>query len=128
MVSNNLKTTWCSPGISFDFRFMDKDYEPMYISEERESVLFRWFAALAIIISCLGLFGLAAFTAQKRQKEMSIRKVIGASTGDIAALLSKDFLKLILIAVLISFPLSWSAMNRRLDNFAYRVSMSVYLL
>ena len=114
-----------SPGMSFDFSFMDKDYEAMYISEERESVLFRWFAALAIIISCLGLFGLAAFTAQKRQKEMSIRKVIGASTGDIAALLSKDFLKLILIAVLISFPLSWWAMNRWLDNFAYRVSMSV---
>lgn len=114
-----------NPGMSFDYSFMNKDYERMYVSEERESILFRWFAALAIIISCLGLFGLAAFSAQKRQKEMSIRKVIGASTGDIAALLSKDFLKLILFAVLISFPLSWWAMNSWLDNFAYRVSISV---
>ncbi len=112
-----------NPGLSLDFSFMDKDYEAMYISEERESILFRWFAALAIIISCLGLFGLAAFSAQKRQKEMSIRKVVGASTTDIVTLLSKDFFKLILIAMLISFPLSWWAMNVWLNNFAYRVNI-----
>jgi ABC-type antimicrobial peptide transport system permease subunit len=112
-----------NPGTSFDFSFMDKDYEAMYINEERESVLFRWFAALAIMISCLGLFGLAAFSAQKRQKEMSIRKVVGASTSDIATLLSKDFFKLILIAMLISFPLSWWAMNLWLADFAYRIKI-----
>jgi putative ABC transport system permease protein len=113
-----------NPGMSFDYSFMDKDYEAMYISEERESILFRWFATLALIISCLGLFGLAAFSAQKRQKEMSIRKVVGASTTDIATLFSKDFFRLILMAILISFPFSWWAMNMWLDNFAYRISIS----
>jgi len=113
-----------NPGVSFDFGFLDKSYEAMYKAEERESILFRWFAGLAIIISCLGLFGLAAFSAQKRQKEMSIRKVVGASTLNIASLLSKDFFKLILVAILISFPLSWWAMNMWLDSFAYRVHMS----
>jgi putative ABC transport system permease protein len=110
-----------NPGVSFSFTFLDKDYEAMYTSEERESVLFRWFAALAIIISCLGLFGLAAFSAQKRQKEMSIRKVVGASTSDIAALLSRDFFQLIILSMFIAFPLSWWAMNMWLDGFAYRV-------
>ena len=76
------------------------------------------------------MFGLAAFSAQKRQKEMSIRKVVGASATDIAALLSKDFFKLILVAVLIAFPLSWWAMNMWLDNFAYRINMGsgIFLL
>jgi putative ABC transport system permease protein len=110
-----------NPGLPFEFSFLDKDYEAMYISEERESILFRWFAGLAIIISCLGLFGLAVFSAQKRQKEISIRKVVGASTGSIATLLSRDFMKLILIAVLISFPLSYLAMSMWLNSFAYRV-------
>jgi putative ABC transport system permease protein len=113
------------PGSSFDYSFMDKDYEAMYASEERESILFRWFAAIAIIISCLGLFGLAAFSAQKRQKEMSIRKVVGASTTDIAVLLSKDFSNLILVAILISFPLSWWVMNMWLASFVYHVSISI---
>jgi putative ABC transport system permease protein len=110
-------------GMSFDFSFMDKAYEALYINEEREAVLFKWFAALAMIISCLGLFGLAAFSAQKRQKEMSIRKVIGASSTDIATLLSKDFLELVAVAMLISTPISWWAMNKWLDGFAYRVSI-----
>lgn len=119
-----------NPGFPFEFSFMDKDYEAMYISEQRESVLLSWFTALAIVISCLGLFGLAAFSAQKRQKEMSIRKVVGASTGTIAVLLSKDFFKLVLVAVLIAFPFSWWIMNLWLDNFAYRVSIDagVFLL
>jgi ABC-type antimicrobial peptide transport system permease subunit len=111
-------------GLSLDFSFLDKDYESMDRMEERESILLRWFAALALSISCLGLFGLAAFSAQKRQKEMSIRKVAGASSLNIAALLSKDFLNLIMIAVIISFPLSWWIMNGWLNNFAYRVHIS----
>lgn len=113
-----------NPGLSLEFKFMDREYEAMYLSEEREAVLFKWFAALAIIISSLGLFGLAAFSAQKRQKEMSIRKVIGASATDIAALLSTDFLKLILTAVGIAVPLSWWAMNKWLSGFAYRVDIN----
>ena len=79
-------------GLPFDYKFLDDDYQAMYSSEQKVAVLSRYFATIAIIISCLGLFGLAAFTAQKRQKEIGIRKVVGASVNNIAMLLSKDFL------------------------------------
>lgn len=111
-------------GLPFEYTFIDQDYQAIYTSEERVAVLSRYFAGLAIIISCLGLFGLAAFTAQKRQKEIGIRKVVGASVSDIAAMLSKDFLKLVFIAVLIAFPLAWWAMNEWLNDFAYRIDIS----
>ena len=91
------------------------------------SQLSKYFASLAIIISCLGLFGLAAFTAQKRQKEIGIRKVIGATTSDITMMLSKDFFKLVLTALIISFPLSWWLMSNWLQSFAYRINISVYV-
>jgi ABC-type antimicrobial peptide transport system permease subunit len=78
---------------------------------------------LAIIISCLGLFGLVAFTAQKRQKEIGIRKVIGASVNGITIMLTKDFFKLVFIAILIAFPLSWWLMNQWLNGFTYRISI-----
>ena len=84
-------------------------------------MLSRYFAGLAILISCLGLFGLATFTAQRRQKEIGIRKVVGASVTGITAMLSGDFLKLVLIAVLIAFPLAWWGMNQWLQSFAYRI-------
>jgi putative ABC transport system permease protein len=87
------------------------------------SVLSRYFSGLAILISCLGLFGLAAFTAQKRQKEISIRKVVGASVNGITLMLSRDFLKLIVISLLIAFPVSWYLMNNWLQGFAYRVNI-----
>ena len=96
----------------------------LYSSEQRVAVLSRYFAGIAIIISCLGLFGLAAFTAQKRQKEIGIRKVVGASASNIATMLSKDFLKLVLVALLIAIPLSWWAANQWLQSFAYRVTVS----
>ena len=92
-------------GLPFEYTFLDQDYQAIYTSEERVAVLSRYFAGLAIIISCLGLFGLAAFTAQKRQKEIGIRKVVGASVSNIAAMLSKDFLKLVLIAVVDSISI-----------------------
>ena len=95
----------------------------MYSSEEKVAVLSRYFATIAIIISCLGLFGLAAFTAQKRQKEIGIRKVVGASVNSITMMLSKDFLKLVLLAVVIAFPLAWLAMNQWLQGFAYRINI-----
>jgi putative ABC transport system permease protein len=110
--------------LPLEYSFMDQDYQNMYISEQRVAVLSRWFAGLAIIISCLGLFGLAAFTAQKRQKEFGIRKVIGATTGDIMKLLSTDFLMLVLAAIFISLPLSWWAINLWLNGFAFRVQIS----
>jgi hypothetical protein len=112
-----------NPGFPFDYNFLDEAYQKQYLTETRVSALSKYFAGLAIIISCLGLFGLAAFTAQKRRKEIGIRKVIGASVNDITLMLSKDFLKLVLIAVLIAFPVAWWAMNHWLQGFAYRIHM-----
>jgi ABC-type antimicrobial peptide transport system permease subunit len=114
-----------NPGLPFDFRFLDQDYQALYDSEERISSLSRYFAGIAIAISCLGLFGLAAFAAQKRQKEIGIRKVVGATVTNVAVMLSKDFLKLILIAVILAYPLSWWIMRRWLDSFAYRTNLNL---
>jgi ABC-type antimicrobial peptide transport system permease subunit len=111
------------PNYSFEFSFLDSDYMALYAAEERVGTLSRYFAGLAIIISCLGLFGLAAFTAQKRQKEIGIRKVVGATVRNIVFMLSKDFLKLVGIALLIAFPVSWWAMSGWLQRFAYRVDI-----
>jgi len=110
-----------TPGMAFDYKFLDEDYQSLYASENRVGKLSRYFAGLAIIISCLGLFGLAAFTAQRRQKEIGIRKVVGASTTNVTFLLSKEFLKLVLIAIMLAFPLVWWAMNNWLNDFAYRI-------
>ncbi|MCW3116676.1 MAG: hypothetical protein JWM28_758 [Chitinophagaceae bacterium] len=110
-----------NPGFPFDFNFLDESYQKQYLTETRVGVLSKYFAGLAILISCLGLFGLAAFTAQRRQKEIGIRKVIGASVKSITVMLSSDFLKLVLIAVLIAFPLAWLLMNEWLQSFAYRI-------
>lgn len=118
------------PGYSFDYRFLDDDYQAQYVSEKRVAILSRYFGGLAILISCLGLFGLAAFTAERRFKEIGIRKVLGASASGVVLLLSKDFLKLVFLAVVIAFPLSWLAMNQWLKGFAYRTSIhiSIFLI
>ncbi|MBE7170551.1 MAG: ABC transporter permease [Williamsia sp.] len=113
-----------NPGFPFTFNFLDEAYQHQYESETRVSALSKYFAALAIIISCLGLYGLAAFTAQKRRKEISIRKVVGASATNIAAMLSKDFLKLVMISLLIAFPVSWWLMSSWLQSFAYRIHIN----
>jgi putative ABC transport system permease protein len=113
-----------NPGFPFTFNFLDEAYQKQYNSEKRVSALSKYFAGLAIIISCLGLFGLAAFTAQKRRKEIGIRKVIGASVSRITAMLSADFLVLILIAMLIAFPIAWLAMHAWLQSFVYRINIS----
>jgi len=112
-----------NPGFPFDFNFLDEAYQKQYLTETRVGVLSRYFAGLAILISCLGLFGLAAFTAQRRQKEIGIRKVVGASVQNITTMLSKDFLKLVLIALLVAFPASWLAMHEWLQSFAYRINI-----
>lgn len=111
-------------GLSFSYTFLDDDYNKLYASELRVSTLSRYFAFIAIIISCLGLFGLAAFTAQKRQKEIGIRKIIGASVSDVVAMLSKDFLVLVCIALAIAIPVSWWALSKWLQGFAYRIDLS----
>jgi len=117
-------------GLSFDYTFLDEQYQALYSSEERVAILSKYFAGFAIVISCLGLFGLAAFTAQKRKKEIGVRKVIGASVVNITTMLSKDFLKLVIIALLVAFPVSWWLMNSWLQGFAYRipVRLSVFLI
>ena len=114
-----------NPGFSFDYRFLDNDYQVQYASEKLVATISRYFAGLAIIISCLGLFGLAAFTAERRRKEIGIRKVLGATVTNILLMLSKDFLQLVLIAVLIAFPLAWWAMSQWLNDFAYHVTLGV---
>lgn len=114
-----------NPGFSFDYRFLDNDYQVQYASEKLVATLSRYFAGLAIVISCLGLFGLAAFTAERRRKEIGIRKVLGATVSNVVFMLSKDFLQLVCIALLIAFPLSWWAMTQWLQGFAYYVPLSV---
>ena len=112
-----------NPGYLFEYKFLDELYQAQYISEQRVSVISKYFAALAIIISCLGLFGLATFNAEVRTKEIGIRKVLGASVSNVMMMLSRDFVLLIIIAMLIGFPLAWIAMNAWLDGFAYRVNI-----
>ena len=111
-------------GLNFSYAFLDDDYNALYASEQRVATLSRYFAGIAILISCLGLFGLAAFTAQKRRKEIGIRKVIGASVSNIVSMLSKDFLALVCLSLLIAIPISWWAANEWLQSFAYRISIS----
>lgn len=112
-------------GEPFNYKFLDEDYQQLYASENRVAVLSRYFAGLAVLISCLGLFGLAAFTAQRRQKEIGIRKVLGATFSNIGIMLFKDFLKLVIIAILIAFPFSWWAMREWLQSFAYRININI---
>ena len=107
----------------FEFTFMDDDYRALYESESRIAVLSNYIAALAIIISCLGLFGLAAFTAERRRKEIGIRKVLGASRFSIVYLLSGDFTKLVLVSIFLSLPLSYLIIKNWLQNFEYRIDL-----
>ena len=112
-----------NPGFVFDYQFLDEDYQAQYVAEQRVGTLSKYFAGLAIIISCLGLFGLAAFTAEKRRKEIGIRKVLGASEQSIIYLLSGEFSKLVLMAIVIALPVSWLATRHWLNNFAYRIDL-----
>jgi len=106
----------------FQYSFMNQDFDGMYRTEQRTGTIFIAFTILAIAIACLGLFGLAAYAAEQRTKEIGIRKVMGANVSLIVAMLSRDFIKLVCIAILISSPIAWWAMNKWLQNFAYRTS------
>lgn len=112
-----------NPKFPFNYTFLDADYDSMYRNEQRTGKVFAGFSIVAIIISCLGLFGLAAFTASQRTKEIGVRKVLGATVNQIVMLLSKDFLRLVVIAFVISVPLAWLGMQTWLQGFAYKVSM-----
>ncbi|NII26895.1 FtsX-like permease family protein [Pseudoflavitalea sp. X16] len=116
-----------NPQFPFTYQFADLEYDKLYKSEQVISKLSNYFAFLAIFISCLGLFGLAAFTAEQRTKEIGVRKVLGASVPDIIVLLSVNFLKPVAIAILVAFPISRYLMNRWLQDFAYKVSIEWWI-
>ncbi len=114
-----------NPDLPFEYRFLDENYQRLYAAEQRVATLSKCFAGIAILISCLGLFGLAAFTAQRRKKEIGIRKVLGASVWNITQMLSTDFTKMVLTSILIALPISfWFAQNW-LNNFAFKIDLQL---
>ncbi|MER2999357.1 ABC transporter permease [Pontibacter populi] len=125
----NVKQVWSkfSPDYPLEYIFMDDNFEKMYTSEDKLKTLLWIFTGIAIFVACLGLFGLAAYAAERRKKEIGIRKVLGAENHTIVALLSKEFLKLVIVAALIAFPLAWYAMNKWLEDFAYRIDISLWV-
>ncbi|GAB4027655.1 ABC transporter permease [Spirosoma gilvum] len=116
-----------APGQPFSYQFMNQSFDEMYRAEQRVGTIALTFAALAVLIACLGLFGLAAFMAEQRTKEIGVRKVLGASVTSIVGLLSKDFLKLVLIAIVIASPVAWWAMNQWLADFAYKIDIEWWM-
>ena len=126
---NKIEKTWQKNlrGVPFEYAFLDKEVQKQYEAEISLSRIINSFTIMAILISCLGLFGLAAFSAEQRQKEIGIRKVLGASVAGVVGLLSKEFVKLVGIAFILATPLSWWAMNKWLDAFAYKVPVSWWM-
>ena len=115
------------PSAPFDYKFADEEYALKFAMEERIGKLAAVFAGLAILISCLGLLGLSSFTAEQRTKEIGIRKVVGASVFNLCGLLSKDFVKLVVISSIISIPISYFALDYWLQNYTYRTEMSWWI-
>jgi putative ABC transport system permease protein len=111
----------------FNYHFLDEDYNKLYVSEQRSSQLFTVASALAIMLACLGLFGLAAFTTVQRTKEIGIRRVLGANISSITILVAKNFLGLVAIAIVIAIPLAWWMGNKWLQDFAYRIPVQAYV-
>ncbi|ANH81459.1 macrolide transporter [Niabella ginsenosidivorans] len=124
-----LSTIWKSrvPYRSFDYRFLDDDFNDLYVTEQRTATLFTTFAGIAIVLSCLGLFALAAFVTVQRTKEIGIRKVLGANEGNILLLITRRFLLLVIVAILIATPLAWLVGNSWLAGFAYRTQLHAWL-
>ncbi|MCE7039430.1 ABC transporter permease [Dyadobacter sp. CY312] len=122
----DMKTQWdkFKPENAFEYSFLDERYNNTYKAEQKTGQILGVFSGLTIFVACLGLFGLATFTAQQRTKEIGVRKVLGASVASVTALLSRDFLKLVAIAMIIAMPLAWYGMTQWLQNFEYRTSMS----
>jgi putative ABC transport system permease protein len=111
----------------FEYRFLDEDYNALYTTEQRTAGVFALFAGLAIVLACLGLFALAAYTTAQRTKEIGIRKVLGASISNITFLVSKEFMQLVVIAIIIASPLAWFAAGRWLQDFAYRININWWI-
>jgi len=125
-----LKTNWITyaPDAPFEYSFLDQDFDNLYQAEQRTGTTFGAFSMLGILIACLGLFGLATFTAEQRTKEIGVRKVLGASVSSIVLLLIKDFARLVGIAFVLAVPLSYLVMSKWLEGFAYRISISWQIL
>jgi putative ABC transport system permease protein len=115
------------PDRPFNYHFLDEDYDKLYVSEQRSAALFTVAAALAIVLACLGLFGLAAFTTVQRTKEIGIRRVLGANVGSITMLVAKNFLALVAVAIVIAIPLAWWVGNKWLQDFAFRIPVQAYV-
>jgi len=124
-----IENTWnnFAQNMPFEYSFLDEDFDNLYINEKQTRKLFTIFSCLAIFIACLGLFGLVSFIADRKTKEIGIRKVLGASVSGIVTILNKSFIKLVLIANFIAWPAAWYAMNRWLQNFAYRIKLSWWM-
>ena len=127
---SQVKDKWkqISPNQQFNYSFMDQEFDALYRSEQRMGTISVTFTSLAIIIACLGLFGLAAYATEQRTKEIGIRKILGAQMSTIVAMLSKDFIKLVFIAIIIASPLAWWAMHTWLQSFAYRQNMQWWVV
>lgn len=121
----HVKNVWnkFSPHYPLDYKFLDESYEKMYKSEDKLKALLSIFTGITIFVACLGLFGLAAYAAERRRKEIGIRKVLGASVHGVVMLLSKDFVKLVLLSFLIASPIAWYFLNKWLEDFAYRINI-----
>jgi len=115
------------PNEPFSASFLDEEFEKLYRADNKISALIWAFAIIAVFISCLGLFGLAAFTAERRNKEVGIRKILGASVGSIVSLLSREFVYMVLLSMLIAFPVAWLLMNKWLEDFAYRINIAWWI-
>lgn len=126
----DLKKKWntLKPENAFEYSFLDERFNNTYKAEQKTGQILGVFAGLTIFVACLGLFGLATFTAQQRTKEIGVRKVLGASVGSVVTLLSKDFLKLVAIAIVIAMPVAWYGMNQWLQEFEYRINISWWML
>ena len=129
LVLKEIGQSWSkiNPGIPFDYSFLDQDFARNYEKDKRASSIVSYFTIIAILIACLGLFGLAAFSAEQRTREIGIRKVLGASVPNVTALLSGDFMKLVFIAILIASPLAWFVMNKWLEAFAFKITISWWM-
>lgn len=112
-----------NPNFPFNYAFLDESFNKLYQTEQRSGTLFNIFAGIAILISCLGLLGLTAYTAQVRTREIGVRKVLGASVPGIVSLLARDFIRLVLIAIVVAVPVAWYAMNKWLQDFAYKTNL-----
>jgi putative ABC transport system permease protein len=115
-----------NPGFNLNIKFLDEDFQAQYVAESRVAVLSRYFAGMAVLISCLGLFGLATFTAERKLKEIGIRKVLGASAFQVVYTLSKDFTKPVITAILIAIPISYVLTRHWLNSFAYRIELQLW--